>query len=319
MDRPAMQYRVELISQAEKERLMGRIYSSRLFERKAAIHGTCVKLFTDNHEFKDMWEDNFDLMPDWIRPHARLFAVKGRRLRVRYEPASKTAIIEGCDYYGWVKSIALALVADFMEDFTSEHRRYSVHGSFIDLRGRGAAIIGPSGSGKTTLTYGLLLDRHANFVTDDWFFVRLAAGDTLVYSSEKNSYIRGDLAKSWPQYHKALEGLRRDGQDRSIVDVRRLLGQDRIRTESELAVTVLLTREKGLAPLKRLSAKEALAFMVKNDFCNPHQLVRSAKRMAQRRAFFAELFSRAPVYLLNTIETPRESLDRLKKLTGQSV
>jgi len=312
-----MQYRVERITQGEKDRLMDRLCSAGLYERKAVIHGTCVKFFTDSHEFKDMWEDNFELMPDWIRPHARLFAVKGKRLRVRYEPVSKTAIIEGCDYYGWVKSVALALVADFMEDFTSEHRRYSVHGSFIDRKGRGAAIIGPSGSGKTTLTYGMLLDRDSNFLTDDWFFVRLAGSDTLVYSSEKNSYIRGDLGECWPQYRGMLKGARKDGRDRSIVDVRRLLGAERIRTESELAVTVLLTRDRALPPLQKLTPKAALAFMLENDFCNPHQLIRSSQRMRQRREFFREFFRRAPVWLLNTIETPRESLDRLKKLTGQ--
>jgi len=312
-------YSVEIISPAAKDRLMGKLVSSELYERKAVIHGTCVKLFTDSHEFKDMWEDNFDLMPDWIRPHARIFAVncKGRGLRVRYEPASKTVIVENCDYYGWVKSIALALVADFMEDFTSEHRRHSVHGSFIDMHGRGLAIIGPSGSGKTTLTYGLLLDKKFNFLTDDWFFVRLADSDTLVHSSEKNSYIRGDLAKNWPQYRQKLEGIRKDSQERAIVDVQRLLGGDRVRQESALSLTVLLTRDKELPPLKKLTPKEALVFMLKNDFCNPHQLVRSRVKLVKRKKFFADFFSRAPVYLLNTIETPEQSLDRLKKLTGQ--
>ncbi|MFZ5867218.1 MAG: HPr kinase/phosphorylase [Thermodesulfobacteriota bacterium] len=297
---------------------MSKLYSSSLHERKAAIHGTCVKLFTDCHGFKDMWEDNFDMMPDWIRPHARLFAVKGPRFRVRYEPISKTAIVENCDYYGWIKSIALAIVADFMEDFTSEHRRYSVHGSFIDHRGRGIAVIGPSGSGKTTLTYGLLLDGSQSFLTDDWFFVRLADGDTLVYSSEKNSYIRGNLEKDWPQYKSKLKGVKSDQQGRAIVDVKRLLGGSRIRTESTLACTVLLTRDKKLQPLKRLSPDEALAFMLKNDFCNPHQLIRSKAKLAQRKAFFQEFFKRAPVYLLNTVESPQQSLDRLKKLASQN-
>lgn len=314
-------YVVEIISPTVKEKLMGKLYSPQLYERKAVIHGTCVKLFTDSHDFKDMWEDNFDLMPDWIRPHARLFAVrcggKGPRLRVRYEPASKTVIVEGCDYYGWIKSIALALVADFLEDFTSEHRRYSVHGSFIDMHGRGVAIIGPSGSGKTTLTYGLLLDRKYNFLTDDWFFVRLADSDTLVYSSEKNSYIRADLVKSWPQYRERLRGMELDARERAVVDVRRLVGGERIRTDSTLALTVLLTRDKSLPPLTKLTPKDALAFMLKNDFCNPHQLVRSRKKMEKRKMFFADLFTRAPAYLLNTIETPQQSLDRLKKLTGQ--
>jgi hypothetical protein len=312
-------YDVELISAKTKDGLMGRIYSSELFERKAVIHGTCIKFFTDNHDFKDMWEDNFEPLPDWIRPHGRLFAVSGSRLRVLYEPLSKTAIIEGCDYYGWVKSIALAVVADFLEDFTSEHRRYSIHGSFIDRKGRGLAIIGPSGSGKTTLTYGLLLDREYSFVTDDWFFVRLSERDTFIYSSEKNSYIRGDLDSCWPEYRAKLNGIRKDLQERAVVDVKRLLGGDRIRTESNLTATVLLTREKKLPPFSKLSAGEALSFMMKNDFCNPHQLVRSKDKLERRKRFFSELFSRAPVYLLNTIETPEQSLQRLEELAEERI
>ena len=307
-------YRVELISPKEKEKLMEKIYSSSLYERKAAIHGTCVKFFTDSHEFKDMWEDNFEPMPDWIRPHARLFAISSKGFKVLYEPTSKTVIIKGCDYYGWIKSIALALVADFMEDFTSEHRRYSVHGSFVDRGGRGIAMIGPSGSGKTTLTYGLLLEKQYNFVTDDWFFVRFANSDTLIYSSEKNSYIRGDLTRSWPQYSKRLNGVKKDNKDRAIVDVRMLLGGERIRSESELTATVLLTRDKKLAPLSQLSKSQALSFMMRNDFCNPHQLVRSKMKIEKRKKFFVDLFSRAPVYLLNTIETPQQSLQRVKEI-----
>jgi hypothetical protein len=67
-------------------------------------------------------------------------------------------------------------------------------------------------------------------------------------------------------------------------------------------------------PFRQLSPKEASSFMLKNDFCNPHQLVRSKAKKAQRTRFFKELFKRAPVYLLNTIETPAESLERLKRL-----
>lgn len=309
-----MGYTVEIISRKEKDQLMKKFVSDNLFERKAVIHGTCVKFFTDSHLFMDMWEDNFDLMPDWIRPHARIFAIAGPKLRVRYEPLSKTVLIEGCDYYGWVKSIALALVADFMEDFTSEHRRYSVHGSFVDNGGKGVAMIGPSGSGKTTLTYGLLLDGKFNFVTDDWFFVRLASNDTLVYSSEKNSYIRDDLAESWPHYKKKLTGIKKDPQDRAIVDVKKLVGSDRIRQESVLGLTVLLTRDKKLPVLTKLTKEKALSFMLNSDFCNPHQLIRSKTKTEQRKLFFIDLFSRAPVYLLNTIETPEQTLKRLKNL-----
>jgi hypothetical protein len=315
-----MGYKVELISPKTKERLMADIYSSDLYERKAAIHGTCLKLFTDSREFKEMWEDNFEPMPEWIRPHARLFAVcnKRKKLRVLYEPLSKTVIVYNCDYYGWIKSIALALVADFFEDFTSEHRRHSIHGSFVDHGGKGVAIVGPPKSGKTTLTYGLLLDMKYSFLTDDWFFVRLADGDTLVYASEKNSYIRSDLAENWPALAKKLKGLKLDKRQRAIVDVKRFFGENRIRKNSTLGLFVILTREKGKPALQKLDAKAATAFMLKHDFCNPHQLVRTKKKKAKRTAFFKGLFQKLPVYMLNTIETPKQSLDRLRILAESS-
>ncbi len=309
-----MSYKVEIISQKSKEKIMNKVYSTRLYERKAAIHGTCIKFFTDEKEFKEMWEDNFDQMPDWVRPHGRIFSIKGKKLRVRYEPLSKTVIIEGCNYYGWIKSIALAVAADFLEDFTSEHRRYSVHGSFVDQHGRGIAMMGTSGAGKTTLTYGLLLDRGFSLLTDDWFFVRFANSDNLIYSSERNSYIRDDLGKIWPQYQKFLKGVKKDRKSRAVIDVKRLLGENRIRKGSNLMKIVLLTRDSALPPFKKLSPKAAIDFMVQNDFCNPHQLVRTKEKMEKRKAFFAELFRRVPVYLLNTIETPQESLGRLRQL-----
>ena len=307
-------YNVRLISPAAKEHIARRLGRRELYELKADVHGTCVKFFTDNASFKEMWEDNFEPMPDWIRPHARLFAVSGPEFRVLYEPVSRTVIIQDCDYYGWVKSIALALVADFFEDVPSEHRRNSVHGSFVDSKGRGIALIGPPGSGKTTLTYGLLLDSNKNFLTDDWFFVRIAGKDTLVSSAEKNSYIGMDLLKNWPQLSERLRGLKPDGRDRAIADVKRLFGEERIRRNSTLSLVVLLTRERGKPALRKLSGNEAVRFMVARDFCNPHQLVRTGAKIAARKRFFSELFGRVPVYLLNTVETPQESLERIKRL-----
>ncbi len=308
-------YSVKIITPRKKEELMEKYHAIGLYELKAAIHGTCVKFFTDNAEFKEMWEDNFEPMPDWIRPHARLFAVRdGKRLEVLYEPVSKTAIVKNCNYYGWIKSIALALVADFMEDFTSEHRRYSVHGSFVDTGGKGVAIIGTPGAGKTTLTYGLLLDKNFNFLTDDWFFVRFMDNNIQVFSSEKNSYVRSDLVDIWPQLKEKLSDMKGDSSKRAIVDVKRLFGADKVKKKSTLSLIVILTREKGREPMKKMSRKEALDFILKHDFCNPHQLIRSRARLTQRKKFFDELFEKVPVYLLNTIETPNESLRRLKEL-----
>jgi hypothetical protein len=307
-------YKVGKISVEEKERLLSGIYPKPLHESKANIYGACVKFFTDSREQKEMWEDNFHPMLDSIRPHARIISVKaGKGMRVRYEPASKTVIVENCDYYGWVKSLALALVAEFLEDVRSEHRRYSIHGSYVDFGGNGIALIGPSGSGKTTLTYGLLLEKYTNFLTDDWMFVRLA-NDVLVNSSEKNSYVRDSLAEDWKQYAKPLKGCsgKEDSMGRSIVDVRMLFGESRLFSASVMGAAVLLTNEKGKPAFRELEPEEAVKYLVKNDFCNPHQLSRSPRKTWMRKAFFSELFERVPAYVLNIAgESPRESVERI--------
>jgi len=308
-------YRVKIINEERKNELMEKYYKRGLLEDKAAIHGMCVKLFTDSEVVMQMWKENFEQMPDWIRPHGRIFVVRdGKELSVSYEPNSKTVFIKNCDYYGWIKSIALGLAAEFMEDFISEHRRYSIHGSFVDHGGAGVAIIGPSGSGKTTLTYGLLTDREYNFLTDDWFFVRFFDDFVKVYSAEKNSYIRSDLAENWPQFRSKLAHVEYDNKNRAIVDVKKFFGSSRVKQESTLKVIVLLTREKGKSPIKRLSKNAALRFMIERDFCNPHQLLRTKEKTIKRKRFFSELFAKVPVYLLNTIETPAESLNRLKEI-----
>ncbi|MDP3065893.1 MAG: hypothetical protein Q8N08_04065, partial [Methanobacteriaceae archaeon] len=76
-------YQVEIISPARKEELFVEIVDKVRFERKANIHGACVKLLTDNPDFKEEWEDNFKFMNEDIRPHSKIFSVKdGGELQV---------------------------------------------------------------------------------------------------------------------------------------------------------------------------------------------------------------------------------------------
>ncbi len=307
-------YNVEIISQKVKANMFKDLRGKAQFERKANIHGACVKLLTDNEEFKEEWEDNFKFMNEDIRPHAKIFSVEdGGDLQVFYEPVAKTCIIRNCDYYGWIKSIALAAISDFFEEYHSEHRRYSVHGSVVDCGGHAMAIIGPPGTGKTTLTYGLLQDKDYNYISDDWFFTRLLSNASVVYSSEKNSYIRDDLAEVWKEFSKAVKRVRLDEKGRGIADVNTLF-KGRVRESSTLKKVVLLERDTSHPPFRKLEAVEALDFMLEKDFCNPHQLVRDERKLQIRQEFFLELFQSVDVYLLNTVETPQESLDRIKNL-----
>jgi hypothetical protein len=307
-------YKVEIISPEKKEELFGELVVNVKFERKANIHGACVKLLTDNPDFKEEWEDNFKFMNEDIRPHTKIFAIDdGGDLHVMYEPISNTCIIKNCDYYGWIKSIALAAVSDFFEDYHSVHRRYSVHGSVVDYMGHAIAIIGPSGTGKTTLTYGLLQNNDFNYISDDWFFARLFDNAVVIYSSEKNSYIRDDIAEVWKGFAAEVNKVKLDVKGRGIADVNTLFG-GRIRESSTLKTVVLLERDSNKPPFMKIDEDAAVDFMVEKDFFNPHQLIRNDRKFRLRKNFFREIFSKLDVYILNTIETPEESLNRIKNL-----
>lgn len=307
-------YNVELITPFAKDELLNELKSKVKFERKANIHGACVKLLTDNESFKEEWEDNFKFMNEDIRPHAKIFSTEdGGKLKVLYEPVSKTCIVKNCDYYGWIKSIALATISDFFEEYHSEHRRYSTHGSAVDYGGHAMTIIGPPGTGKTTLTYGLLQYNDFNYISDDWFFTRLFNNAAVVYSSEKNSYIRDDLAQVWKGFSQEVNQVQLDNKGRGIADVNTLF-RGRVRETSTLKTVILLERDPKNPPFRKLDHNEALDFMLEKDFCNPHQLIRDERKLEIRKHFFLELFQAVDVYLLNTVETPQESLDRVKNL-----
>lgn len=307
-------YEVEIITPQVKDRIFQDVAGKVKYERKANIHGACVKLLTDNPDFKEEWEDNFKFMNEDIRPHTKIFAVEdGGELKVQYEPVSKTCIIKNCDYYGWIKSIALAAISDFFEEYHSIHRRYSVHGSAVDCSGHTLAIIGPPGTGKTTLTYGLLMEDEYNYISDDWFFIRLFENGVMVYSSEKNSYIRDDLAQVWEEYSDIISQVKLDLQRRGIADVNTLF-HDRVRESSALISVVLLERNPENPPFRKITPEEAVDFMVQNDFCNPHQLIRNERKFILRKNFFNQLFSKGDVYILNTVEKPVESLNHIKNL-----
>jgi len=116
---------------------------------KAEIYGCCIKLLTESEKAKNEWEDNFYSANENTRSHVRLIVVNepGQPLSVKYDAYTKTAFLVNVDYYGWIKSVALAIAGDVLED---EHRIYSVHGAAIDLGCLGVSIIAPSGTGKTT-------------------------------------------------------------------------------------------------------------------------------------------------------------------------
>jgi hypothetical protein len=308
-------YNVLLITPDKKDDLLEKLKEKVFYEKKAELAGTCIKLNTDNHEFKDMWEDNFKQMSDYIRPHGRVFALSDEQgFRVLYEPISKTCFIFNSDYYGWVKSLALAVAGDFLEEYVSIHSRYSVHGAAIDFKGRGVSIIAPSGTGKTTHSYGLLLKRGSRLVSDDWYYTRILGEIVIARASERNCYIREDIASIFPEFEVLVETKKLDNTGRAIADIRHVLGVSRAKDETVIEKVIFLQRNPDDEPSFVLSPEEALNYIVENDFCNPHQLVRDERKLRIRTNFFKQYFERVETYMVNTITPPHETQEIVRKI-----
>ena len=311
-------YAYELISPEEKDNLLRNLTQTYLHDRKASIHGICIELLTDNKEFKEMWEDNFFYMSDDVRPHGRIVAIRDEKntaVRVLYEPASKTCFIINADYYGWVKSFALGVAADFLEEYVSIHSRFSVHGSCIDFSGRGIALIATSGAGKTTHSFGLLLMDRAKLVTDDWFFVKLTKDDVIAYGSERNSYITDDIGSFWKIFEPLVKKTKLDTRGRGVANVEDVIGSFKRRSTTVIQKVVLIKRDPSDETIiKKLTVDEAIDYLVKNNFCNPYQMVKDERKLKLRTNFFRRMLSSTEIYLFNTSKSIEETHAEIRKI-----
>ena len=237
-----MSYPIQLIGPEEKDQLFEKYHDKLLYTSKAMIYGCCIKLLTESEKVKNQWEDNFYSMSEDIRSHGRLIVLKepNQPLNVKYDPYTKTAFLINVDYYGWVKSIALAVAGDVLED---EHKIYSVHGAAIDIGCLGVSIIAPSGTGKTTHSWGLLQIPTARLVSDDWYFVRLSSREPLVFGSEKNTFIQADIGKIWNMYESLVDKAQFDQRGRAIVNVRWIVGSGGVIPMMTIHKIILLKRD----------------------------------------------------------------------------
>jgi hypothetical protein len=140
-----MPYPVEIISADEKHLLYSELMKSPLFTRKANIYGCCIKFLTVSKSYVNIWSDNFYTADENNRSHGRLLAIEepSQPLGVKYDPLTKTAFAYNFDYYSWIKSLALAITGDLLED---AHDIHSIHGAALDVNGSGVALIAPSGT-----------------------------------------------------------------------------------------------------------------------------------------------------------------------------
>ncbi|VVB68917.1 Uncharacterised protein [uncultured archaeon] len=312
-----MSYSVEIISIERKEELAERFAGQVLYEIKSEIYGCCIKLLTGIPSVKDRWEESFYSASQGLRSHGRLYVLRdGAEVqnRVCYDPQSKTCFLFNMDYYGWIKSLALSVAGDILED---EHAIYSVHGACLDARGRGLCLLGGPGAGKTTHTYGLLRSPRMRVVSDDWFFARVFGEDILAFGSEKNFYIRADLSEIWKEYAGLVQKAIFDEEGRSVVDLRWVIGKGRILPLTTLENVIVLKRDDAQQELVReLKPEDALQILEENDYFNPHLLVKSSFKRRIRSRFFQELLARSRVHEVNTRGRPEESQRLIRGLVG---
>jgi hypothetical protein len=307
-----MAYAVSHISIKKKEELVDQYAGQATYEVKSDIYGCCIKLLTGISSIKDAWEESFYSASQSIRSHGRLYVIQDPDMgenQVIYDPQSRTAFLINMDYYGWVKSLALSVAGDILEDY---HNIYSVHGACLDMRGRGVCILGGSGAGKTTHTYGLLRNPRVRVVSDDWFFGRIYGEDILAYGSEKNFYIRADLAEIWKEFAGLVEKATFDAKGRAVADLRQVIGKGRILPLTTIEKVIFLKRDPEQEEVVRqLEGDQALAILEKNGYYNPHLLVHNEFKADLRSRFFRKLLSRARVIEVNTTGTPEETQKRI--------
>ncbi len=208
--------------------------------------------------------------------------------------------------------MALAVVSDLLED---QHRIYSVHGAALDVAGTGVSLIAPSKTGKTTHSWGLLRGNDSRLVTDDWYFVHLSERSPLAYGSEKNFYIDEDIGGIWSEYRSLVDETRFDNKGRAIVNVRWAVGLGGVVPLTTMRKIILLKRDQNDSEISRkMDTREALQYLTANDFCNPHQLVKDARKVELRTAFFRRYLDKCEVHMVNTAAAVNLSHQEIQRI-----
>jgi hypothetical protein len=310
-----MAYDVVMIGAERTKKLLSLHGGSNYYRQKADINGICIELFTANKDFSDMWADNFYHMSDHVHSHGRIYCINnGSGLHAEYDTSTFTMFLFDFDYYGWIKSVALGMAGNILEQ---QHSVYSVHGAAIDVDGRGVTLIAPSKTGKTTQSWGLLRLDNSHLISDDWYFVQFGNGRPRITGSEKNCYIDADIGDVWEEYRSLVTGVRFDNKGRGIGNVRWVRGEGAVIPKASMRTIILLKRDSADPDLtRRMDVDEALAYLESHDFCNPHQLIRDERSMSLRREFFREYLSQCAVYMVNTTSPAKETQDRIRSLIG---
>jgi len=345
--------RDELVARAE------RVLGNESLGWKASIDGFCMQLFTNSNHLDEFWRENWFSMPREVKSHGRLYAVVDPTLEegkphAFYNPDTKTAVIFNTEYYGQVKSWALGVACDIAED---QHDIHSIHGSCVEVDGKGIVLIAPTGTGKSTHSYALLNMEGARLHSDDWVYVRFIGGEKGRASadiSERKFYIRTNIARVFPEIRPLLdrcklenviplspeetEKLRSQGisedeirvltsdpyvaheYSRAMLDPLWIAGPEKFVDTTRAMKVILLRRDKNDPEIaRRLEIEEAVQYLVAQpeQFLNPYLIVKTDEKVDVRKRFFRRLFRLAPCYLVNTASDVKTVQQKIRDIISK--
>jgi hypothetical protein len=250
--------------------------------------GAVIGGITNSPNVQRMEPYNWPPAPPGIKPQAMFYLiidVPDRPPHFWYCPETKTALSINSSYYGEKKSRGLGIGMDILQPIGI----HSIHGSCLDIAGRGLVIVAPTGTGKSTLCAMLKDEPGARIHSDDWIYVmfsydeqnrpRLAIGRY----SELWYYMRTDTALAQPVLGEIFPrcplenvpiGEKGDyiwnafENSRAMVNPMDLASggtaiekQNKLARFTSIEKVVFLRREEGISEVERLTPQKAVQIL----------------------------------------------------------
>jgi len=250
--------------------------------------GAVIGGITNSPNVQRMEPYNWPPAPHGVKPQAMFYLiidVPDMPPRFWYCSETKTALSINSSYYGEKKSRGLGIGMDVLQPIGI----HSIHGSCLDIAGRGLVIIAPTGTGKSTLCAMLKDEPGARIHSDDWIYVmfsydeqnrpRLAIGRY----SELWYYMRTDTALAQPVLGEIfsrcpLENVPIDENgdyiwdafenSRAMVNPMDMVSggtaiekQNKLARFTSIEKVVFLRREEGISEVERLTPEKAIQIL----------------------------------------------------------